>query len=46
MIEPMPKLRLKNAWPIAVKKVLVVILEKSGANRKDKAFKNSPFNTA
>ena len=43
MIEPIPKLKLKNACPIALKKVAGVTSEKFGANKKLKPLAKSPF---
>ena len=42
-MEPMPKLRLKNACPIALKKVVASTSEKSGANKKFKPLAKSPL---
>ena len=40
MIEPIPRLKLKNACPIALKKVVASTSEKSGANKKLKPLQN------
>ena len=42
-MEPMPKLKLKNACPIALKKVVASTSEKSGANKKFKPLVKSPL---
>ena len=46
MIEPIPRLKLKKAWPIALKNVSDVTFEKSGANKKFNALTKAPLNIA
>ena len=43
MIEPMPRLKLKNACPIALKKVVASTSEKLGENKKLKPLTKSPL---
>src|SRR6056300_1192788 len=43
MIEPIPKLKLKNACPMALKQVVASTCEKSGANKKLKPLTKSPL---
>ena len=43
MIEPIPKLKLKNACPMALKNVVASTSEKSGANKKLKPLAKSPL---
>ena len=38
--QPMPKLNVKKAWPIATSIVEAVIIEKSGLNKKDTPSEN------
>ena len=42
-MEPIPKLKLKNACPMALKKVVASTSEKSGANKKLKPLAKSPL---
>jgi len=42
-MEPIPRLKLKKAWPMALRKVSEVTFEKSGANKKSKVFINAPL---
>ena len=42
-MEPIPKLKLKNACPMALKKVVASTSEKSGANKKFKPLTKSPL---
>ena len=43
MIEPIPRLKLKNACPIALKKVVASTSEKLGENKKLKPLIKSPL---
>ena len=43
IIEPIPRLKLKKAWPIALKKVCEFTWSKSGANKNSIALLKSPF---
>ena len=42
-MEPIPRLKLKKAWPMALKKVVASTSEKSGANKKFKPLAKSPL---